>query len=500
MLSRMPSAPSSLLALLLLVSVASGALSMNGVLREIPAFVGAVRIGAPAVQLSSRDALCFHNVTASAVSARDGSITLKLTFEKAKSLLCRDGFLIASLDRLHVMYRFTRGVEVVTWPLPTDPSARADLAVAGLRVFRFLDTPMKTVDDVLATAELMLGGLTGGPGVRQFEAKDNLAFMKDKMNYTMDPRPDKYVDVSSQVQSGDLFGVIRLDGLDPLLAYLMGSQTGHTVIAMRDDAGALWILESTTSSTYWPTNGIQQTPFDTWMKQARAASYCVVHLPLSRESRANFNATKAWQFYRTVKGLTYGFQNMAFGLLDTAEENLPYPFSLELAAIATPMVVKRLKLSLATDLLTQALNKRLGTRNLTTWQCFAAAYARNLTLAQLVTMPEQDTWQYDYDGGRTGPAMVCDVFVSRMWKEGGVFGALSDQINTSEFTDLDIYSLAIFDPIPTIPAACRTAEPYCQVLGAYYIHLHHFNEYVPFAYMRERCPSVPPLYVRPRDC
>jgi hypothetical protein len=50
---------------------------------------------------------------------------------------------------------------------------------------------------------------------------------------------------------------------------------------MRDpETQELYICESTANSNYWPTNGIQKTPFDLWMKQAQDASYNVVHLPL----------------------------------------------------------------------------------------------------------------------------------------------------------------------------------------------------------------------------
>lgn len=37
---------------------------------------------------------------------------------------------------------------------------------------------------------------------------------------------------AEMVHSGDFFGVIRLDGLDPMLAWGMGSTTGHTTVAM----------------------------------------------------------------------------------------------------------------------------------------------------------------------------------------------------------------------------------------------------------------------------
>ena len=41
----------------------------------------------------------------------------------------------------------------------------------------------------------------------------------------------------SDIHSGDFFGVIRLDGLDPMLAFGMGSHTGHTALALWEDIG-----------------------------------------------------------------------------------------------------------------------------------------------------------------------------------------------------------------------------------------------------------------------
>jgi len=40
------------------------------------------------------------------------------------------------------------------------------------------------------------------------------------------------------VSSGDFFGIIRLDGVDPMIAFGMGGSTGHVTMALRD-AGAL---------------------------------------------------------------------------------------------------------------------------------------------------------------------------------------------------------------------------------------------------------------------
>ena len=90
----------------------------------------------------------------------------------------------------------------------------------------------------------------------------------------------------------------------------MGAQTGHTTIALRFD-GELYICESTTASNYWPTGHIQRTPYNQWLAQAAHATYNVVHLPLSPESQAKFNATAATEwFLNTAIGLPYGFHNM----------------------------------------------------------------------------------------------------------------------------------------------------------------------------------------------
>lgn len=47
----------------------------------------------------------------------------------------------------------------------------------------------------------------------------------------------------SLIHSGDHFAIIRLDGLDPMITYGMGSANGHTTVAMWRD-GKLHVCES----------------------------------------------------------------------------------------------------------------------------------------------------------------------------------------------------------------------------------------------------------------
>ena len=131
---------------------------------------------------------------------------------------------------------------------------------------------------------------------------------------------------------------------------------------------------------------------------------------------------------------------------------------------------------------------------------YAFAFSKNISLSELMALPEQDSWKYPAGPGyKEGQAMVCDVFVCNAWRAGGV---LTNDINCGEFTPLDLYEMKIFSDAPrsSLSAACLSADPesnnpYCQLMGKYRIDLQeHFNSVVPFDHMRERCPSQAPMY------
>lgn len=56
------------------------------------------------------------------------------------------------------------------------------------------------------------------------------------------PPGDQPILNESQIHSGDFIGVIRLDGLDPVLAFGMGSHTGHTAVALWEET---WLVDVT---------------------------------------------------------------------------------------------------------------------------------------------------------------------------------------------------------------------------------------------------------------
>lgn len=46
-----------------------------------------------------------------------------------------------------------------------------------------------------------------------------------------------------QIRSGDTFHVLKLDGLDPMISWGLGSATGHMTVAIRR-FGELFVCES----------------------------------------------------------------------------------------------------------------------------------------------------------------------------------------------------------------------------------------------------------------
>jgi len=470
----------------------------------IPSYVGSVLPGKP-ISWSSP---CFQSNTASLTVNGNKSARMTITTSNKSSWFCDDTYLFGYVGSFDITF-FEVGFwnHHVDWAGGWNDAEMYDLNTHGIRVFRFPDGLTATAQEIFETVMLFFGALIG-THVPEWTAEDNLLFLKNHMNYEMPPRQITNVNIpKSEIKSGDFFGVMRLDGLDPMLAWGMGARIGHTVISLWID-NELYMCESTAKSNYWPVDGIQKTPYDQWIEIADKADFNVVHLPLSPEIAKRFNTTAATEFLNSVIGLPYGFHNLFTGWVDTAEDNYPPPLSSKLVMLLAPfgewLTQQQLKLGETYDFIAQGLNHRLGTTNLSMQESFMESHKRGMSFTDLVTMPEQDSWIFKNGPGfRDGPSMVCDVFVTRMWKAGGIFGDLTDKFQATEFTDWDAYVLNIFDRNYQRPKQCVEADPdspFCQILGKYRISIPDYNTADPYPNMRERCPTLPPDYKKPPHC
>jgi hypothetical protein len=248
----------------------------------------------------------------------------------------------------------------------------------------FLSDKSTTVANLLETVLMFIPEFT--KQVDPLSAARNVDFMAKYPQVVMEKRDplSSLPPPESMVHSGDFFGIIRLDGLDPMLAWAMGSTTGHTTVAQWID-GELYICESTVTDSYWPTNGIQKTPYRIWLKQAEEAGYNVVHVPLNQKTRLKYNETASTQFFLNNEGFDYGYITMLWGWLDTLNDNYPCVPSDYSSVCLTWDLVEPLfavidrEIPQISDLMwNPAWNKRIGTDGLGTAEIYEAANSKGI--------------------------------------------------------------------------------------------------------------------------
>lgn len=248
--------------------------------------------------------------------------------------------------------------------------------------------------------------------------------------------------------SGDFFGLIYYNGVGPLLGWGTGATLGHTTVALWIDA-ELNVCESTTSSPSWPVNGIQCTPYRTWLEQVAAEQEQIVWAKLKPSLRNIFDEKAALDFFRSVEGNDYGFRTLLWGWIDDIALNLPCmppDFSSRCSSwdyFETSLAnIDRRMPDIGKMMWNPGMAKRLGVSDdLRTSDLYKIASEQGMTTEYLVSIPEQDSWEYNttrYGKPTVGKDMVCDVFVCNIWKAGGVFGDLVDDFNCAELTPWDV--------------------------------------------------------------
>lgn len=366
---------------------------------------------------------------------------------KKSSLGCQEAYFFGNTEIMHVEIFLEHGTHTLTFKTGTDV-AREDMAFGGIKVFEFCDSFVDEVKSFINTIPLAIGGLSDHPfvpyvgtHVPPYMERANVEFLGEAMGWHLEPREIKNVKIDkSLVHDGDFIAIMRLDGLDPLIMYGTGGHVGHSTMALHFD-GELYIVESQ-DAWYWPTSGLQRTPWDLWMKRAEDASFHVSWLPLSDEARAAFDSDAAREFYFETEGLPYGYHNFLFGWLDTPSDNLPGLMPNEflpiLGAILEMIVPKFIFTTVG-----EALNIRLGTKDLTIPELAAEAASQGMSLQDVMAIPEQDGWIYYGEEPRDGLSYVCSAYVAALYKAAGLFGDMP--INATEFHPRDVYSLAFFN-------------------------------------------------------
>ena len=434
-------------------------------------------VSTPSAQQYRGSTPCFASVNLSSTfSADNKTVLFDMSFGRQTSTLCSDYLMIGApggvlLKFLHVdadegalQLRWNRTVSAVA-------SKAWLLKNKGVHVFRFNKGWAGLILDVLDTVTLMSGAQQFPLKKKALDATVNFLHTyvesSPRMRPLTVPRPvgSYVINVlnESYVQSGDALCILRYDGLGPLVGWHAGFSAGHATIAVRDPdcvaAGGqdcLAIYESNAKSAFWPVEGVQKTPFKSWMKQAELAEYNVLLAPLSPEASAAFDSKKAIEFFKENAGNNYGFLNMLWTWIDVESDNFPclppnydYCFGRQIFEMAIALLDDFMGDS-HTNPARQSLNFRTNTTNLSVTEIMQyAGETLDVDFSDVYVRPEQDSWEYTtLQNGKPhiGRSDICCVFVCGMWKSGGMFEKLigsTNAIQCSEQTLWDIFSMKV---------------------------------------------------------
>jgi len=427
--------------------------------------------------------------------------------QNPKNHWCHDTIFFANSEYHHLEPFFFHGRHVVQFEMPTEIE-QADVGFNGISVFSFCDGIVGEVESLFNFLKCFVGGLSDHPHwpvigthVPEYQEKANLKFLTESMEYTMEPREKQTIDIDPDlIKSGDYVAIMRLDGLDQIIMYGTGSHSGHSVMALRFD-GELFIVESQ-DAWYWPTHGLQRTPWAKWIKQAEEADFHVTWCPLSEEAAERFDEKAAQDFFFETEGLPYGYHNFLYGWIDTANNNWPPLLAFNFAPIMFSLLEKVVP-NVVFTFFTEALNFRLGTKDLNISEITAHAAKQNMSLADVMAMNEQDGWVYYGEEPRDGLSMVCSAYVAAVWKAAGMFG--DNDVNATEFSPKDVYVMNFFESDPAkLPQECQDSDDqgvtYCQIRGKYKMTFPYYNTVAPYQQMFQSCSVNWPTYEVDPNC
>ena len=168
---------------------------------------------------------CFSSISAKSTTQDDGQllVTLKAGERKEDVTLCSDVVLMLTVNGVNLQFLTESGEEVeVEWTLPDDTSdsEKWDLDQKGVRVFMFPNDLPTTAANYLQTKKLFIP-LNTKP-VPEKSGDLNMEFLNSYTNFEYTKRDEHIYIPEHLIHSGDFFGVIRMDGMDPVFAYAMG--------------------------------------------------------------------------------------------------------------------------------------------------------------------------------------------------------------------------------------------------------------------------------------
>ena len=464
-----------------------------------PTVVGSVKLHEK-MDLSGK---CFKNISFELVERNDYFVLMYEMREK-NSWLCGEIMILTTGRTQKYDFGLVEGYYSQTY-LKTDLTEEEAKHIRrnGIRVLLSCNNYSNLFQDYWMTFKLFFGGYfpprndgdkIKSPLLPKYMINENIKFVKGWTGYEW-KWLDKELDIKvpkEEIKSGTMVGAFRFDGFDTAYQVMSGSRIGQTAIALWRD-NELYIVE-TQFADHWTDKGVQAHLWEDWLALARDASYNLVLLPLKDEYQSKFNQEAVWSWYEQNKNIGYGNNNTIYAWLDTVGKNLPEFLNTDLFVILTKLLLYNLK---DLDLFVlQAINKRLDSECKDLDDVWEELYKKDMTIEELLAIPEQDKWLYN---GR--PSLTSSAFIASIYKQAGLFGDL--EVNATEFTGKDLYELEFFDISgEKVAESCKESAPrgYCQLMGKIDMDLGELAFQAVYAHMNEKCPTVRPDYRKVLGC
>lgn len=539
----------------------------------VPRFKDSILLGGASRELHHEkdDIDCKSRITYSASTFNEETkkVSLVVTNEESHGFMCSNSFLFYTHQGFFTK-SFTNSVfsnKAQKWTHELDYSKASEAEIEdikhnGVRMFQLRDSIPKTLKNLVKTLELFVPALITR-SVPDFIAKRNVRFLKDFRKWDIQ-KLDKALGrkealaMKSKIRTGDMIGILRLDGLDPLLSIGMGSNTGHVVVAawlpkryvseMMDpkthglaptdnrvdatrsfDLGEyegeetdLFMIESTAKDVYWDVNGIQATSFEQWVEWAAQADYNSFVAPISDEhhERINSNIGDFMTWFSTIVGADYGYSNFLMSWLDDVKNNFPCidgkdyhgkPYKwctnyhhLELLVLAFEKFLP----SMAQKLMLQAVTLRAG--SLTEEEKISSAKTNSLSFSQAVHRARTNKKI------ESNSLEIFTIPEDDSWRYVGTRFDVPDQRiqsnvccvfvcnfykHTGLFDGKEVNCSEFTNRDITGVEFYHKTQPAYSLIGKYNVMPDNgYNTRKPYDHMFESCPTVGPNYEQPERC
>ncbi|KAK2949087.1 hypothetical protein BLNAU_16007 [Blattamonas nauphoetae] len=390
----------------------------------IPHFHGVVRLDQP-LTWSDR---CHRSNTATITVDQDSGFILNLTAADPEAWYCADHHAYTTSETQLFDTVFKAGTHLIKHKKWASPEEYQYVLQHGVNMFSFDSNVWTLLKNGLFLRKLLTKTYS-------MKEKDLLKFTTEQLGVELVQRSETlyHSGVISEIKTGDIFALHRLDGENQLRWYFTNSPITHVAIAVReqkeDGTDELFVYETSSiefTSTVVPPWGVgfRKTPFMTWLAEFQSKGYSVAWLPIKQSLSDDFDVASATTWYdqhvQSIKNET-----RMFAFFDDIRNDIPDEFSFESFLLISSMLeaeVSTVQEGGIFDVkarLVKGLSQRLYHKHAITCttlaDCLNTIMLNGESAEDYFNQPEDDTWVYE-----SGPVVSSASFVMNMLREGGV--------------------------------------------------------------------------------